>query len=512
MFLVDVGKKRIYHYDNKNIIEIEWDFVSIRKFLKIKFSKNNFTGKNVCLNYFLLSKTTDRNKDILIFDTRRKCNIKINHLLLKTVSMPNIFRLLYCLDPDIPFDDIPQRMEIYGECKIKQPSTITINSVNSLYRSWLVIDWHETCHNLHIYHISFSYALWIYHQIGDFIGNKCKWVDPDGNIALKKAISEAIERISWSKPQPSYTYSEEYTYLFKPYINTKEFTEKNALCKYARLHNIMDSSIHVYCPMEIISYPYLNTLYSWIWNSNGMATHTSLLKAKESALLEIIERDCFIMMRLLKTWIYRIHTYMLSKKSITLIQKLKKNHNVSLEIYVIKFDNPIPVTFILAHKNKKNLVGTWIGKTLDEAIGKGIQEIVWMTSFFDSDINVKSSNPIMEHIQYYLDPTNNVHIKRLTTLKYSSKKYIQNLFPAINTISDILKEYKRLNIEFYMYRYQNNLHAIFKRYTVRIVSNMLLPIYFWSNIPPQILQSERLRYWQHKLWIKTINTDLHPMW
>jgi len=53
------------------------------------------------------------------------------------------------------------------------------------------------------------------------------------------------------------------------------------------------------CPLDILYYPYLYS-FPCISNSNGMATHLTYKQALKSALFELIERDSYVLMRLLK--------------------------------------------------------------------------------------------------------------------------------------------------------------------------------------------------------------------
>jgi|GEM_PF-3272009 len=64
---------------------------------------------------------------------------------------------------------------------------------------------------------------------------------------------------------------------------------------------------------------------------------------------------------------------------------------------------------------------------------------------------------------------------------------------------------------FVRFYYKNILNSAFKRHTIRIISDKLLPIYFGSLIPESILFSERLTYRKNKLKINIINQNIHPL-
>jgi len=53
---------------------------------------------------------------------------------------------------------------------------------------------------------------------------------------------------------------------------------------------------------------------------------------------------------------------------------------------------------------------------------------------------------------------------------------------SILDIDSILLDYKKKNINFYYYKFLNHLNKVFKRYTVRVLSDKLLSIYFWKDI------------------------------
>lgn len=513
MFLIDNHKKRIFYYKDNELKDIVWDFEHIKKYISTKYASNDFSKENVFFNHFLLSKEIDYEKNLFIYDTKRKYKIIVNKHVFKTLWLIHLIKILFFLDSTVCLDFL-QRIDIFWEFKIKYTKVIRIETNEDLLKIWLLIEWYKKTLNYYTCYTSFSYELWIYEEIDNFIENKTKWTDINKKIALEKAISESIERVSWcTNPQNIYKYEKEYTYFLPPYIDIDEFMSKKHNCNYVKIYNLVNKWNFIYCPIEIINYPCKAVLHSRIWNSNWMATHTTSLKAKENAVLEVIERDSFIMMWLLKTWIYKIDKKTLEKNILSLIKKIEKKHDLLLHVYVIKFDNIIPVSFIIASKNWKNIVGTGIGKTLWSSIEKGIQEILWMIGFFEKDINISSSkNIVIQHIIYYLDPSHYDNIKWLINLDSTDLDYVNNLFKNKYSFTTMLNYYKDIWIDFYFYRYNTILNKVFKRYTVRVLSNRLLPIYFWQTIPKQILASPRLDYWKKKQWIHTINSGLHPMW
>ena len=76
---------------------------------------------------------------------------------------------------------------------------------------------------------------------------------------------------------------------------------------------------------------------------------------------------------------------------------------------------------------------------------------------------------------------------------------------------DVVTYYLKREIRFFQYRYDNIINKVFRRYTVRIISDSLLPIYFDSYIPSNIVASPRLAYRQKKLQVRKININIHPL-
>ena len=66
-------------------------------------------------------------------------------------------------------------------------------------------------------------------------------------------------------------------------------------------------------------------------------------------------------------------------------------------------------------------------------------------------------------------------LKQLPIVEY---KDLEKKFILQADILKLLKYYQNLNIEFYVYEYKNKINNAFDRYTVRVLSEQLFPIYF----------------------------------
>jgi hypothetical protein len=72
-----------------------------------------------------------------------------------------------------------------------------------------------------------------------FIENNNKGIDKNKRIAEKKAISEAIERVSGSlQPKKMETYTTKEDIISSPYIYQKEFIKKKKKIKYCKIKEI----------------------------------------------------------------------------------------------------------------------------------------------------------------------------------------------------------------------------------------------------------------------------------
>lgn len=506
MFLINPIEKLIYYYDN-NLKKIEWNFDIVKKSIENKVQKfksyeNYFINANLCTDDFIID------RDTIIIDFHRKKEFKITSEVVSVYWwIDKVLKLYFSFKKN---EKINKKHVLAFWGKITWLKKVTINTQAKLLKHSFIVQTKKDNSWLFISHCYFPYALGTYESNQWFITNICKWASKSKNIAEKKAISEAIERLSASMYVPCLwkQYQNEGWSLITPYIDTKTFFKHKDTIFFDKIKSLSQKEDKL-CPLDILYYPYLYS-FPCISNSNGMATHLTYKQAVNSALCELIERDSYILMRLLKKWVYKLDNSSLEMNIGKTISKIENNW-FRLHIFVIKFDNPIPVCLIILEKNYKNIITMWSWKTINLAIQKAVEESSSCVQIFSHKISTKESITI-QHINFYLQKWNAGKLERLKNLpaiKYddSNLKFLDKV-----GIKDIIEYYKTLNIWFYTYKYKNDINSAFWRYTVRVLSDQLLPIYFWKEIPLQILDSPRLKYFQNKFNVKKINIDLHPMW
>lgn len=503
MFLIDEESKIIYHLDVK-LKKITWDFYNLKNHIENNISQF-FINQNYFINTMICNKQFDSKKDTIIVDTFREKEFYINSNVINNYWwINNILNLYFSFNNEEQIN--PTIVSAFWK-KITWFKSIKIHNLNNLIKNSFITNSKQ---DSEIYYTScyFPYALWTYSKTKYFIWNVRKWIDKSKKISKAKAISESIERLSASIYDiPSLQCNEKLTPLVEPFIYKKDFTKNKSHIVCWKLKSISGDSDRI-CPLDILYYPYEYT-FPCISNSNGMSTHTSYKLATHSALYEIIERDAYILMWLLKNGIYKIDNKILESNYLNSLLKLKTKW-LKFYTFIMKLDNPIPVSLIIIENKQKNIVVSWIWETIENAVEKAFEEAIWNISFLYNSI--KNKNDILAHIDYYLKKENSNKLNRLKELPTTEYKKIRIKFLNKTNVENIIQYYKSLNIKFFVHKYKNDVNKAFWRKTIRVLSDQLLPIYFWETIPPQILNSKRLRYFQKKFNVKNINTDLHPMW
>lgn len=510
MFLINPIEKLIYYYDN-NLKKIEWNFDIVKKSIENKVQKfksyeNYFINTNLCTDDFIID------RDTIIIDFHRKKEFKITSEVVSVYWwIDKVLKLYFSFKKN---EKINKKHVLAFWGKITWLKKVTINTQAKLLKHSFIVQTKKDNSWLFISHCYFPYALGTYESNQWFITNVCKWASKSKNIAEKKAVSEAIERLSASMYVPCLwkQYQNEGWSLIIPYIDTKTFFKHKNIIFFDKIKSLLQKEDKL-CPLDILYYPYLYS-FPCISNSNGMATHLTYKQALKSALFELIERDSYVLMRLLKKWVYKLENSSLEGDIYKTISKIE-NDWFKLHIFIIKFDNPIPVSLIILEKDYKNIVVLWIEETLKSSIEKTIEEASSSIVFFGIKQNFEKDfcdYTIKEHINYYMEKWNASKLDRLKGLNPIKYRNCDLWFLKEANTKNIIEYYKTLNIWFYTYKYKNDINSAFWRYTVRVLSDQLLPIYFWKEIPLQILDSPRLKYFQNKFNVKNVNIDLHPMW
>lgn len=178
-------------------------------------------------------------------------------------------------------------------------------------------------------------------------------------IAYAKARSELIERVACScisseiiedsfahlenpvHPECIVKFSEhQYTDDAFPFKIFKE----NALYQWVPGYDVF-SDRNVYVLADTVYYPYRNPDTQFVYaNSSGVAAHPDAHKALENAVLELIERDAFMLVYLLQL---RMSLVRLTSLPEYLIQRIEAVNTLGFEITVMNFDfGFVPVIFV----------------------------------------------------------------------------------------------------------------------------------------------------------------------
>lgn len=504
MFLINSDIKKIFLLDNLKLKLLKWDYKKIKEYISLKYKKQILT--NTFINNVNISIKINYEKDLVIYDLLRKKKYVVDSFLLKKEWLEKIINIFYKFDFDKKL--LSEKALFYGDINFldKQLKTAFIKDKYNLLRLWILEVKKTKLVDFYVSFWKFSYSLWNYKKDLS-IWNNTKWIDLNKQISKNKMVSEAVERISASLYDVSNFFSLNEInrkYILNPFnLNIKDL-------KYVKIKHFLSKRSY-YIPADFVFYPYkskfIDTTSSW------MATHITYKKAKENALLELIERDAYVISYLLKKWIFKVDVFNklnnISWKILNLLKTLS-NKNINYYTFAIKLDNPIPVIIFVLEKNKKVLFSLWSDFIFSKAVEKAILEWVSMIEYLEKDYKQINYNEdiVLYHIAYYLNPKN---FNKISWIFDIDEKLNSKDFTILN-IDNLLLDYEKKSINFYYYKFSNLLNKAFKRYTVRVLSDKLLPIYFWENIPDFILKAERLKYWKNKFKVSSLNKNIHPFW
>lgn len=341
---------------------------------------------------------------------------------------------------------------------------------------------------------------WVDWEMSEVSGNG---IDTDRLVAHQKACSEARERnacgwIQWALPRDYdlpvaqdivnlYCWSENEIHDWW-YSSTQRWTNNQRAV-----------------PWQILFYPYENG-HLWKWNSNGVACHRNKEAAFENGLLEIIERDAFVLRRLTKKWWKRLVPSEFTRQLIAQTTWWV----CDIDLFVLEF-GVLPVVLCIATIGKKMIVAAGTGYSLKQAIQKACSEMKQFIHHLWSDPEIQPTDSIiMRHIKWYLDKKNHDAIERIwhaETVDEDEESSQRNDITTLSDLEDILKE-QWVNLYTFTYHYWPL--TAFWRTCLRVLSSHHLPLWFWKKIPPWLIKANRLCYRMDKFGIATINTDIHP--
>ncbi len=508
MFLISNNNEIFYLY-KRELHKLHGETNEILAYIKENHKELNSININY-INNFEIQKW-NKLKPVKILNLYKKKLYIIERKLIRKLGLKNILYSIFWFSIDKNNSSVKNITNIFwNKISISDFKKVKIiNKKDIIKQSFLLISKKNKKWNFFISSIKFSYWLWNYSKT-DVVDNIVKWTDKKEKIAFQKAISELVERVSCSIiPKKHYKKTE----LNTENIYKKEWLKNHNIenLNYQKIYNIYKNN-YVFIIEDFLYYPYNSSIWSNFADSSGVSTHYTSEKAILWGMLELIERDSFILMWLLRKWFYYLNERSLPLILYNDIQKIEIDFNVKIHFFTIKFDNPIPVTLSIIEKKWRVVVWLWVDIDLENSIKKSFTEAVSMMDFLEkTEKNPKNINNIFQHIYNYAKYDNKKNLNFLLSTKKTNFTEVKKLFCHFKNYKDIVKYYEKIKISFFQYKYNNYLNETFNRVTIRILSD-LLPIYFWKDIPQVILKSSRLKFWKKLLNVEKINQDLHPFW
>jgi len=349
--------------------------------------------------------------------------------------------------------------------------------------------------------------------------------DADGNMAKLKAVAEAVERLAASQiPYDAVcgTYKEvdgaihpdDLIQVLPERLEKinwlKRFDESSRYLWVDGYEYFTGDKIKILA--DLVYYPYY-PVYKAVTtaNSTGVATHQSIDLAIESAILELMERDAFIIHWLLEKTPDRISNDSLPiefKKSLDWLEE-----NVSSFCLFNLGTDSIPVFGSMAIKEN---VGLWVSAAADcdprKAMHKVLQEIVASAATrngSNSDYVVPDRiNRVVDHEMLYKSKEAQKHAMFLTKGENLSwdkiiRQYEKKESP-VEFMGGISSPLYIIKLQCY-----NRARQVDERlFTVRVLSPYFVPLNFAEDLIPDA--SSRLRTFQEKWKCKGLNLYPHP--
>lgn len=490
-------KDSILYFDGKHLSKLEGEKKDILSIIKKKYIK--LTG-NVCIDYMC-----NRNGHgvFRFYDIQRQSIVCVSTWITKKNWIEKTYRMLH--------DFTAQRHDkkfifcnFYGNLPQNNWRKKMIKSMKELYNASLFskeIKLENS--NLYGYETSFSFELGTYKKL--YIWNVWWWISNQKKIAKEKSISESLERLSASialkGASKSYDIKKN-KWLKKICLLNSITTEK---IEAESCPNLIPEADPTLIPAELLYYPHYWKIFWFGATSSWMATHYSKELALQWWIFELIERDAFLLFWILKKWQRIIPFNLLSPKN---KKTIIESNQYDIDLFLLEFDNPVPVVLTILKSGKKTLVWLWVDFDLQEAISKSLWELLyWWWLLYTEFTNAKPWS-IDYHINYYLQEKNFKNIKWV----YQCKKIDRLPQYTAKTINQIVNYYKKKKKSFYWKEYTNKALKEFNRCTYRVISDSLLPIFFDKNPPIGIITSSRISYWEKKLDVKKFNKAPHPLW
>ncbi len=263
----------------------------------------------------------------------------------------------------LPSNSMPLTSILYGE---QSNSTNTSERIPALYVNEIISCIEEADYYAADYHLDFK--MFFAKPYKD--ANKHNWSSCgrsyDADIAEEKAKAECVEWYSFSRssehPLVSASYNELQENAVDPKLIAAYLPNQYKLTPIQKFNNNED---YQWCPVQemfsgkrnlmladFIYYPYSpKGKHRYFYaNSSGSSAHTSLENALEHAILELIEREAFIV-----TWVNRIKRKQIKKNSLTekLIKRINYLEHLDFDVRIVNITYDLtPVVMVIAKNDE----------------------------------------------------------------------------------------------------------------------------------------------------------------
>lgn len=462
MFICDISKKEVAFFDGEGVKKLNADFDLLYVKIQRKYEKlqNVFVGKG---DLQIVKK-----QPVFFYSFLYNQRFEVSPKVVDNLGTKKILHYFYgyTIEEFIQIENL-WIVEVYGEWD----SGIKLQTLASekalIEKSFFVDMCFDQEEGVYVAYARFPFVWGNYSQ-NAYIDNSSIGVDEDRDVAYQKAFSEAIERVS-----ASFQNVEELPFLsLSPsdqnlLLNYYQYGEQDLVL--GNYYSTYDGWKFSFLPEYFTYYPTIGH-YTYDSNSNGMATHISLQMAQQSALLELIERDAFLYSRLTKSSsVKKIDEWVLKRLGIKIFSSTFDFSFFLLESFV-----PIPTILMIMTQDWKHSISLATDFDLVVAIKKAYQEGINSKPMFKKDFS-ESVEGIMGHIAYYLNPQNQ---RKLDWIFQSESLLLSDLSFQIKSFDELLMRFEGQGIDIYFYRYENALNMLFERYTVRVYSEIFLPMYF----------------------------------
>jgi ribosomal protein S12 methylthiotransferase accessory factor YcaO len=455
----------------------------------------------------------DINHSVSIISPFHSCEFIVSALLVKEIWLREIFWWLFdrsALSFSLINDLLVQPDYDYQAWKFWRQSTETIffpirhiTTSDDLIKESMVIT--SVLKDNQRQSSAISSLHWLRKQWLNWEISEVSWngIDTDREIAHQKACSEARERNACGWIQGSLS-QENNLPVAQDIVHLYCWSE-------SKIHDLWYpitqrwTEIQRAIPGQILFYPYENG-HVWKGNSNGVACHCTVYDAFENGLLELIERDAFVLRRLTKNWWKRLIP---SQSTTQLIQETTRWLG-ELDLFILEF-GVLPVILAIVRDCKKIIVAAWTGWNLKQAIQKACSETKQFLHHLSADPKIENTDSvIMRHIKWYLDENNFHAIERIQQSETVDEDEESAQRSEITTLSNLEETLKEQWVKLYTFTYHYWPLSAFWRTCLRVLSSHHLPLWFWKKVPSWVVHSHRLRYRMKKFSISTINSAIHP--